>query len=87
MASKSGTLYVGLTSNLEKRTFEHKSHVMPGFTDKYGVDRLVYFETFRDAGSAINREKQIKKWRRQKKVSLIDSTNPQWNDLSQGWYD
>lgn len=87
MASKSGTLYVGLTSNINKRLYEHKSHLIPGFTDKYDVDRLLYVEAIRDSISAIKREKQIKKWRRQKKVSLIDSVNPQWKDLSEDWYD
>jgi putative endonuclease len=87
MASKSGTLYVGITSDIRKRVYEHKSHLVPGFTDKYDVDRLVYFEVIGDSISAIEREKQIKKWRRQKKVALIDTANPEWNDLSQDWYD
>jgi putative endonuclease len=87
MASESGTLYVGLTSNIKRRVHEHKNHLMPGFTDKYGVDRLLYFETFKNCVSAIKREKQIKAWRREKKVSLIDSVNPQWRDLSDDWYD
>ena len=87
MASNSGTLYVGVTSNIERRVYEHKRHLIPGFTDKYDVDRLLYVETIRDPTSAINREKQIKRWRREKKVMLIDSVNPEWNDLSQDWYD
>ncbi len=87
MASNSGTLYVGVTSNIKKRVYEHKEHLNPGFTDKYNVDKLVYFEVIGDPASAINREKQIKKWRREKKVKLIDSVNPEWNDLSQDWYD
>ena len=87
MASKSGTLYVVVTSNIKKRVYEHKNHLIPGFTDKYDIDRLIYFETIRDSGSAINREKQIKAWRCEKKVELIDSINPQWNDLSEDWYD
>jgi len=87
MASKSGTLYIGLTSNIKKRVYEHKNHSIPGFTDKYDIDRLLYFEVIRDSASAINREKQLKAWRREKKVKLIDSLNPEWNDLSQDWYD
>ena len=87
MASESGTLYIGVTSNIKKRVWEHKNHLVPGFTDKYMIEKLLYFETIGDAISAINREKQIKKWRRQKKVKLIDSENPNWSDLSQDWYD
>jgi len=87
MGSKTGTLYVGFTSDIEQRVFQHKNHLLPGFTDKYNVNRLLYCETFKDAISAIGREKQIKAWRREKKVKLIDSQNPEWNDLSQDWYD
>jgi len=87
MGSKSGTLYVGVTSDLKKRVYEHKNHSIPGFTDKYNIDRLLYFETIGDSASAINREKQIKTWRREKKVRLIDSLNSGWNDLSQEWCD
>ena len=87
MASRSGTLYVGVTSDIKKRIYEHKQHLIPGFTDKYNVDRLLCVETIRDPASAINREKQIKRWRREKKVTLIDSMNPEWNDLSEDWYD
>ena len=87
MVSKSGTLYVGMTNNIKRRVFEHKNHLVPGFTDKYSIDRLLYFETFTNPSSAINREKQIKAWRREKKVKLIDSQNPAWNDSSEGWYD
>lgn len=87
MGSKTGTLYVGMTSNIKRRVYEHKNHLMPGFTDKYHVDRLLYFEVIGDADSAINREKQIKTWRREKKVALIDSMNVAWNDLSEDWYE
>jgi putative endonuclease len=87
MTSRSGMLYVGLTSDIRRRVYEHKQHLIPGFTDKYNVDRLLYVERIGDPASAINREKQIKRWRREKKVMLIDSINPQWNDLSQDWYD
>jgi len=87
MGSKSGTLYTGITSNLKKRIYEHKNHLIPGFTDKYDINRLLYFETIGDSTSAIRREKQIKAWRREKKIMLIDSINPAWNDLSHDWYD
>jgi len=86
MGSKSGTLYVGLTSDIKKRVYEHKNHLIAGFTDKYNIDRLLYIETMSEPTSAINREKQIKAWRREKKVELIDSLNPEWNNLSQDWY-
>ncbi len=87
MASKSGTLYLGITNNIKRRVHEHKNHLIPGFTDKYDVDRVVYFETITDSSSAIKREKQIKTWSRQKKVALIDKLNPDWNDLSADWFD
>jgi putative endonuclease len=86
MSSKTGTLYTGITSNIKKRVYEHKNHLIPGFTDTYNVNRLVYVEIFGDALSAIAREKQIKRWRREKKVKLIDSTNPKWDDLAADWY-
>ena len=72
MGSKSGTLYVGMTSNIKKRVYEHKNHLKPGFTDKYNINKLLYVETTGEASSAINREKQIKAWKREKKVTLID---------------
>lgn len=87
MASKTGTLYVGFTNNITQRVYQHKQHLVPGFTAKYNVDRLLYCESFNDAFSAIGREKQLKKWSRQKKINLIDSENPQWNDLSKDWYE
>ena len=83
ITSKTGTLYIGLTSNIKRRVYEHKQHIVPGFTDKYDIDHLLYFETLVDSLSAIRREKQIKAWRRDKKVQLIDSQNPGWNDLSE----
>lgn len=76
-----------MTADIKRRVYEHKNHLMPGFTDKYDVYRLLYFETFRHSVSAIKREKQIKAWRREKKVSLIDLANPQWSDLAADWYD
>jgi putative endonuclease len=86
LSSATGTLYVGLTSNIKRRVFEQKNHLFSGFTDKYNVNRLLYFETLGNSISAIRREKQIKAWRREKKVALIDSINPQWIDLSRDWY-
>ena len=76
-----GTLYVGVTSDLVKRVWEHKQHVVPGFTTKYAVDRLVWFENHESIEEAITREKQIKEWRRGWKVNLIQAMNPEWRDL------
>ena len=82
LASKrNGTLYTGVTSALAQRVWQHKTKAVEGFTAKYGVDRLVYFEAHADAASAITREKQIKKWRRAWKIELIEQRNPQWHDL------
>lgn len=76
-----GTLYIGVTSDLVKRAWEHKNELMDGFTRKYGVHRLVYYETHADMLAAITREKQLKKWNRAWKVELIEQRNPEWNDL------
>ncbi len=82
LASKiGGTLYVGVTNNLVRRIFEHKSNDADGFTKKYGVHRLVYFEQFDDIENAFRREKRIKKWNRIWKVRLIEKSNPNWTDL------
>jgi len=86
LASDTRTLYTGITNDLERRISEHKRHVIPGFTDKYNVNRLVYYELTSDVMTAIGREKQIKGWVRRKKVMLIESDNPDWQDLSAGWY-
>jgi putative endonuclease len=85
LGSLSGTLYIGITSHPEKRMWQHKNRVTRGFTSKYEVDRLLYWESFDDAGKAIDREKQLKGWRREKKIALIQSVNPQWLDLSRSW--
>ncbi len=85
LASKSRRLYVGVTNNLERRLFEHKSKLMDGFTKQYNIDRLVHFEETVDVLSAISREKQIKGWARSKKVALIEADNPAWDDLSEAW--
>ena len=82
MASKSGVLYLGVTSNLSHRVGQHKEKTLPGFTKKYNVTNLVWFEPHASARSAISREKEIKKWRRSKKIALIESLNPEWNDFS-----
>jgi putative endonuclease len=87
MTNRSRTLYTGVTSNLEKRVYEHKHKLVPGFTSKYKIDRLVYFELTSDALSAIGREKQIKGWLRSKKIALITLANPNWNDLSAEWFE
>jgi len=82
-SKKNGTLYVGVTSNLVKRVWEHKNNLVDGFTKKYAVHRLVYFEQHRNSLSAIKREKQIKKWNRLWKVRLVEEKNSQWRDLYQ----
>lgn len=76
-----GTLYIGVTSNLVKRVYEHREKFVKGFTGKYGVDRLVYYDAFGDIHAAIQREKQMKKWNRAWKVRLIEERNPNWDDL------
>jgi putative endonuclease len=86
VASRSRTLYVGVTSNLEKRVFEHKRKLHEGFSATYNCDRLVWFERFTEVDFAIEREKQLKRWRREKKIALIEANNPTWVDLSEGWY-
>jgi len=82
LASKrNGTLYTGVTNNLKRRVDQHKNELFEGFTTKYGVHRLVYFEMYDNIGSAILREKRIKKWNRKWKLELIEGFNPDWNDL------
>jgi putative endonuclease len=82
MASKSGVLYLGVTGHLAKRVSEHKLKLRSGFTQKYNVTKLVWFEPHATVRAAISREKEIKGWSRVKKVALLESLNPQWNDLS-----
>ena len=86
MSSNAAVLYVGMTNNIKRRVYEHKNHLVKGFTDKYEIDQLVYVEVKSDATSAIKREKEIKRWRREKKVKLIDSINPDWEDIGRDWY-
>jgi putative endonuclease len=85
MASKSGTLYVGMTNDICLRVEQHKSDEFEGFASKYGCDRLVYYEQFQNVLHAIAREKQLKGWRRSKKTALIESQNPRWQDLAEHW--
>jgi putative endonuclease len=80
---KNGTLYLGFTSNLIKRVWEHKNKVIKGFTARYGVDKLVYFEQLDDPYNAITREKRLKKYKRKWKLALIEKDNPHWNDIFQ----
>jgi putative endonuclease len=82
MAGASSVIYLGVTSHLAGRVFQHRQKLLPGFTKKYNLTKLVWFEPHSTARSAIAREKEIKKWRRSKKVALIESLNPHWNDLS-----
>lgn len=80
-----GTLYIGVTNDLERRMFEHKNQLNEGFSKKYSLNRLVYFETFQYINDAIKREKNMKKWKRQWKINLIEKENPGWNDLAKEW--
>lgn len=85
MSNQSRTLYTGVTNNLERRVYEHKMKLVPGFTNQYHINKLVFYETTSDVKTAITREKQIKGWTRNKKISLIESNNPEWDDLSDSW--
>ena len=86
MSSQGRVLYIGITNSLPRRVWQHKSGVVEGFTGKYNVTQLVYYECFQNVRDAIHREKEIKGWIRQKKISLIESVNPRWKDLSTGWF-
>ena len=87
MTNRSKTLYTGMTNDLIRRVYQHKRKEVAGFTRKYNITKLVYFEETDDVGTAILREKQIKGWLRSKKISMIESVNPDWEDLSQDWFD
>ena len=78
--------YIGMTSNLRKRVWQHKNHIYDGFSDDYNCTRLVYWESFDDVANAIDREKQLKRWRREKKEWLIVRQNPHWRDLAADWF-
>ena len=86
LSSQRRLLYIGMTSNIEQRIFQHKIHAFPGFTATYNVTNLVYFERHGDVMTAIRREKDMKAWRREEKIKLIEAANPKWKDLSYGWY-
>jgi putative endonuclease len=86
MSNRSRTLYAGVTGNIRKRVYEHKTGAVEGFTSRYKLDRLVYWEKFQYVRSAIAREKQIKRWKRVKKVQLVVSMNPTWKDLAADWF-
>ena len=85
VCSRSGTLYIGMTNSIYRRALEHKRGVIEGFASKYGCDRLVYYESFDDVHKAIGREKQLKGWSRTKKIALIESKNPRWEDFAEKW--
>jgi len=86
VTNRSKTLYTGVTGKFRERIFQHKTGVFKGFTSKYKIERLVYWERYKDVRRAIAREKQIKGWRRIKKIQLIVSMNPTWSDLAADWY-
>jgi putative endonuclease len=85
MTNPSKTLYTGMTNNLQRRVEEHKQKLLAGFTTRYNITRLAYFEVFEDVRNAIDREKKIKSWSRAKRVALIESKNPKWDDLTREW--
>lgn len=87
MTNKSRTLYTGVTNDLMRRVLEHKNKLVEGFTTRYNIQYLVYYESTSNVYAALEREKQIKGWLRKKKIALIDSINPEWKDLSEEWYE
>ena len=87
MTNRSKTLYTGVTNDLLRRVYEHKNKMVEGFTKKYNITKLVYYEDTNDVEEAIAREKQIKGWLRRKKIALIESINPEWKDLSDDWFE
>ncbi len=87
MTNNSKTLYIGVTNDLQRRVYEHKNKLIEGFTKRYNITKLVYYETTNSIEAAIRREKQLKNWKRVWKMELIESVNRDWNDLSEGWYD
>ena len=86
LASRSRVLYIGVTNDLKRRIAEHKQYRVRGFTARYNVTRLVYFEETASSRSAVAREKQLKGWTRKKKIALIEAVNPEWRDMSEEWY-
>ena len=87
MSSHQGTLYIGMTNDLYRRAYEHCHKLVPGFTQRYNVTKLVYYEETSNVESAITREKQLKGWLRSKKAALVASSNPHWVNLAEGWYE
>ena len=85
LSSKTGTLYIGVTSNIYQRVLQHRAKELSGFASRYGCERLVHLEEFAHISSAIDREKELKGWRRSKKISLIEANNPEWRDLAANW--
>ena len=86
MTNKSKTLYTGVTNDIQRRVFEHKNKLIKGFTKRYNITRLVYCESSNNIEDAIRREKQIKGWLRSRKIALVETGNPQWDDLSEEWF-
>ncbi len=86
MSNFSKTLYIGVTGDLQRRVYEHKNKLVPGFTSKYNMTKLVYFEETDDVSYAISREKQLKRWHREWKINLIESVNKNWEDLAYEWF-
>ncbi len=84
---KDGVLYIGVTNNLERRIFEHKNKLIKGFSSRYNLNKLIYFEIFQSINEAIKREKNMKKWKREWKIKLIIEKIPNWNDLSNNWFE
>ncbi len=88
LASKiRGTLYIGMANDLQRRVYEHKIGIKKGFTQKYGINKLIYFETFQNVNEAITRENNLKKWKRDWKIKLIEEDNKPWSDVSKNWFD
>ena len=85
MTNRSGTLYTGLTSDLERRVYQHKHKLIPGFTSRYRINKLIFYEMTSNVEAAIAREKQIKGWLRKKKLALVATINAEWRDLSDDW--
>lgn len=86
MSNQSRTLYTGVTSDLEQRVWQHKTKFFKGFTEKYNLTKLVWFEAFDDISTVIEYEKKVKAWRREKRVALIEVENPRWDDLAENWF-
>ena len=87
MTNRSRTLYAGVTNNLVRRVYEHKCGLVPGFTSRYRIDRLMHYESTSNIKAATRREKEIKGWSRARKIALVTTHNPDWSDLSAGWYE